>query len=489
MSTPSWRRWSLPFLAVAALAVAQPAAAQEFLEGFALPRSTWALFAGATHDSDVQRTINGSGDTIVAAGAAGAFYKDQGRLRANLRAAAEYQDYVDHTFHSDVLGTVSGAAQYAFIPERFSWQAQDSYGQIATNTFQAATPNNRTNTNVFSTGPDLVLAFDPATGLRLGARYGGTHYDTGSIDDTRYGGSLGLYHRLSPAATVSLNAGAQRVEFRSLRGADYNTQDYFARLETRRARYTLSLDAGAGRLHTASRDESTPLLHLNFYRRLTASWNLNLGAASEYRSSGDLLNQVLGSARIVNGVVVYGPGVPIAGLNGTLAGASSAALTNQPARYESLRAALDFARTRTTLGVSASIGRERYPLAGQSLGLDRKDWSAGASASRLLRPTLRIEARADYTKRKFEQLNESDSDTLAALALAWNLSARLAASLGFRYDERRSEVASAFVYTSKAAYLGFTYGPRDRAVPAASPGLPLGQGGAAYPTSAAPRTP
>ena len=483
------RHWPQLFLALAALAGARPALAQEFLEGFSVPRSTWSLFASATRDSDVQHTQNGSSDTIVAAGASGAFFKPEGRLRANLRGAAQYEDYLDNTFRGGVLGSFTGSAQYAFIPEHFIWSVEDFYGQVATNTFQAATSANRTNTNTFSTGPELMLAFDSVTGARLNARYGVTHYDTGNFDDTRYSGGLGLYRHLSSVTKLSLNVSSERTKFGSQSGASYDRQDLFGQLETHRARYGVSLDAGVSRLRTDAGNQSAPLLRLHIYRRLTASWNLNLSANSEYLSSSDLLGEALATARVVNGVVVYGGATPGAGLNSALAAASGASLSRQPVRYQSLRAGLDFARPRTNFGVSASIGRQRYPLAGQSLDLDRKEWSFGASASRRLRPSLRVDASAYYTRRKFDQLDESDSDRLGSLALAWTLSRQLSTSLGFRYEERRSEINRIYNYTSKAAYLSFSYGPRSRGDAPGGSGVPQGPGGGSAPAGAAPRTP
>lgn len=435
--------------------------AQSVFDGFALPRSTWSVYGGATHTDNATLAPGGPSDTIVSAGFAGAFFKDTGRLRANVRGAAQYEEYVDGTFDSDVLASLNATAQYAFVPDRFTWMVEDTYGQVASNTFQPATPSNRTNVNFFSTGPDFVLRFGAASGVRVDARYARTDYESGNIDDQRYSGTVGVFRQLSAAATVSLNAGAQRVEYQSNPVSGYDTQEYYARLESRRTRYALALDVGQTQVHDQGESQSTPLVRLTAYRRLSPSWNLNVAASSEYRNSGDITRAALGQGRIVNGEVVYADPT----LTGILA--ANTTLVNRPVRYESLRAGLDFARVRTTLGATASAGRERYQFGGQTLG--RREWRVGANATRRLRPTLRADLAFDYVKRTFTALDQGDADRNASLTVSWDLSSRLSTNFGVRYQRRESDL-NAFSFSAKMVYIGVTYGP-GRPGPQAPPEL------------------
>jgi hypothetical protein len=448
-----WGRWSILYFSLTGLASSPSVVAESFLDGFTLPKSNWSVSGAATRTSNATRAPDGPSDTIVAVGVAGGFYKDEGRLQANIHGSAQYLDYLDNTFDADTVASLSATIRYAVVPDRFSWHMEDTFGQAAANTFQASTPDNRTDANFFSTGPDFVVRLGSMGGLRIAGRYARTDFNRGDIDDTRLYSEVGAFRRLSQASTVSLNVSAERVEYRALQDSGYDTQEYFGRIETRRGRYSLALDAGASQLHDLGRSRTMPLVRLIFYRRLTRSWNLNLSAVSEYRNSGDIIRSTFGQPRIVNGEVAFSDSqIDPYDTNGL---AANATLLDRPARSESATAALDFKRARTTLGLSASTGRERYQFGGESL--DRKEWRINVNASRRLRASLRAVAALDYAERKFDTINQRDDDRSASVALSWNVSGQLDVSLGYRYEERESDFAQ-FRYEANLVYLGVSYG-------------------------------
>lgn len=435
--------------------------AQDVWDAFPLPKSDWQLFSGLTFSDNVTKSPDGRSDTIATVGATGAFFKDEGRLRANVRATAWYDHYLNGTYDGEVLGALAGKVRYDVLPERLSWVFEDTYGQTASDTFRPATPGNRTNANFLSTGPDVALRFGAVSGLRLGGRYELNTFDDGTLDEERLRGNATLFRRFSGTSTGSINASAARTEYRGgtvtltdgTAAQGYDIRELYGRWELRRARYAFSIDAGATEVEQESLTERSPLTRLSFYRRVTPSISLNVSAGQEYRSGADILRDSINGVRIVNNEVVYiPPGLDprfvfdvIADLN----------VRSQPIRYQFARAYVDVVRERTTFGFGGSAGRERFQFAGQNL--DRDVWDVGVSVTRRFRPALTGTLAANYYDRRFLNLPNGDRNTAVTAQMSWQVSAQLALNAGLRHERRESDV-ELFTYRENLAFVGVTFG-------------------------------
>jgi hypothetical protein len=487
-------------LAGAALAAAAPAQAQSVWEAFPLPRSSWSAFTGATYSDNITRSPQKTSDTTLTAGATGSLFKDEGRLRANVRASLWYEEYLDNTFDGELLGSLSAQLRYDFIPERFSWTLDNTYGQTAQNTFQPASPGNRINANFFSTGPDLTLPLGDVSGLRFGGRYELSSFDDSSqLDEERVRGNVSLFRRFAPTVTGSIVGSLSETTFQdggvvvgpNAIAQGYDIRELFGRLEMRRARYALSADVGATEVEQRDVTESTALYRLNFYRRMSSSLNLNLSAGQEYRSGSSILQDAIQGVRIVNNQVVYiPPGVDPTFVFNVIADVNN---RNQPVKYRYGRASLDFVRPRTTVGVSASLGEERVQFSGQVLDRDTSD--LGVSVSRRIRPNLTGTVSASYYDRQFVSLDGGDENLSASVQVSWQYTSRLAFNVGYRYDERDSDLDPLFNYNENMLFVGLTYGPPRQSL-FATPGGTMPSTptptrtapGSISPTTAAPRS-
>ena len=449
---------------------AAPAAAQGYLEGFELPRSTWSVFGGVTPSTNATRSPDGESDTIASAGVSASLFRGEGRLTYRLIGSVAYEEYLENTYEGDVRASIGASARYQLVPDRISWSVDNTFGQTASNTFAPTTPANRTNVNSFSTGPDVDLRLGAVAGVGLGARYGRTDYSDGFGDDQRYSGNARIYRRLSATSTAALNGSFQRVRneedqrfgFRPSGEREYDILEYYGSLNSQRARYGFSLAAGITELRDESRpeSESEPLFRASLYRRLSPALNLNLSVSQEFRNSGDILREAIGDTRIVNGQVVFlAPGVDPQFLESVRADLS---LVNQPIKYQSARASLDWSRTRTGFSVYAGQGRERYQ--NPTVDVDRDLTEAGASFSRRLRPNLSAQASVSWNEREFKQRGVGDETRYAQLGVNWQLDPRFGLNFGYRFEDRQSDL-STFEYRENLIYVGVSYGPGRGAGP------------------------
>lgn len=471
-------RAGLAAAAVASLALAPAARAQNIWEDFLQPRADWSVFGGLTHTANATRTEPaGPSDTIFTLGVTGQLERD-GRLQARIGASAWYESYLDDTYDDDFLGSMNAWLRYEAIEDRFWWTLENTYGQVTQNTFAAPTPGNRGNANFFSTGPDLSFRLGDQTSLGAGARYGRTDYDFGGIDEQRYSANAGLVRNLSATSSVSVNGSYQRTESDTLLSSEYEIKELFARLETRRARQSLSLDAGYSRVEERGLEEGNPLFRASLYRRLTPFWSLNAGVGSDFRNSSDIVRDALSGVRIVKDEVVYiPPGIDPTFVYEALVDTT---LQSRPVAYDYVNLYFDYVRTRTTLSFGAEAGQERYQFAGQSL--DRDTWQASAGIARRIRPNISADLGLSYYDRQYVNLASGVGDSWwsANAGVQWQVNPQLSVNFGYRYEGRDTSTGLG-EYTDNVLFVGFTYGPGRRAAVAPVPG-------GTAPASATPRT-
>jgi hypothetical protein len=485
MPRPSLHRALRIALVGSALAGAAPAHAQSVWDSFPLPRSTWSAFSGVTYSDNVARAPVKTSDTTLTVGATGSLFKDEGRLYANVRASAWYEEYLDNTFDGELLGSLGAQLRYEFVPERFSWWLENTYGQTTQDTFQPASPGNRINANFFSTGPDFTMPLGDVGGVRLAGRYElNTFDDPSQLDEERVRGNVSLFRRFAPTVTGSIVGSLSETTFRGGSVAvgpgeladGYDIRELFGRLEARRARQALSADLGVTEVEQRGIKESSPLYRVNFYRRLSPALSLNLGLSQEYRSGSSILQDAIQGVRVVNDQVVFiPPGVDPTFVYNVIADTAN---RNQPVKYRAASATLDYVRPRTTVSVRGSIGEERVQFSGQELDRDTHD--LGVSASRRIRPNVTGTVSVAYYDRKFVTLDGGDEDLTASVQASWQYTSRLAFNFGYRYSQRRSDLDSQFDFDENMLFFGLSYGPPR-------PSMFANPGATSLPATAAPR--
>jgi hypothetical protein len=460
---------------VAGLAIAGSAAADDLYQGLQTPHTSWSLFAGAayTDNADLTDVGNAPHDTIAIGGVSGSFYRDTGRLKADVDGSVQYQDYLDHTFTSHTLGQLVGMASYAIVPDSLNWVLKDTYGQVNVDPLVPPTPNNRINANYVLTGPDANLRLGGATELLLGARYGQADYQTNpfaDVDSRTWTGNLGLLDRLSLTSSVSLNATAARVEYRAVGNPLYDQYELYGRFDSKSPRGGIALDLGGTELRENGSSVSDPLARLTLFHRLTAFWNVNVTVGTQFLNTGTQFQSEFTGVTVVNGQTVP------SGLVGTGAqpgaGVANVILAQNAFRSDYGTVAFDFVRPRTSLGISGSVSRQRYQFGGG--GLDRDLVDSGAYFTRRLRPTLEFHAAVSYDRQSPQPTLPGNRTWSGETGFVWRPGALLAVTLTYDSQDRTTDTGG-FPYRVDVLYLGLSYGPPKPRLSFAAPGQPATQ--------------
>lgn len=402
---------------------------------------SWAVDAGVAHSDNARLTESDEiSDQLMAVGGQLVVERETRRLRVAFDGEGNYIHYRDGTFDNDFVARATGSAVLGIVPDRILWTFNDTFGQVAVNELQAITPNNRQWLNHFSTGPDFILSLTDQVDLRAEGRFGISQYENARQADTRtWGGTLRLVRNVSRSTSLELAASQNRVDYdiESIQDSDY--QSVYGRISTVRARQTLTLDVGANRVDLGETDNINPLVRMNWARRITPSWGLNIGLRSEYQTFTQRFTADAG---------------------GDLPGTGTSRLVETPTETYSGNVMFTFERPRTRVAFGGEYTTLDYK------GLDSTEenyWGVRAEINRRLTPQLQAFATYRFYQNDYGDIEDIDAVAFrrdrhqATAGLDWLMGRRTALTFGYGFDNSSGNRAEVRRYTQNMLYMQLSY--------------------------------
>jgi hypothetical protein len=249
----------------------------------------------ATYSDNITRVpTNERSDWIHSLLAGCAYQENTTELVARVLAQAEYNHYQKHTYDDEPRYYLDSSAVWTISPQRFFWTLEDAARQALINSTAVDTPPNRTNVNVLSTGPGVVVRFSPVHSLALDARASDVYTGQANADNKRFNGSAGWLYQASSVATFSMNYQTLTVRYDdSTLNNDFMRQDLFARVQYRPSRSEYVLDLGVTDLNRDRGDDlSGNLARLWWNRQLSPESTFGISASTELSdTSRDILEE------------------------------------------------------------------------------------------------------------------------------------------------------------------------------------------------------
>jgi hypothetical protein len=426
-------------LAPAAFSLAQESPGERPL------RLDYRLGFGIEHSDNVRRTrLDPVSETVLLPSLAFGLSGEGERFSLEAAGDAEFRDYRDGGFDSELRTRMGLSAAWRILPERLAWTFEDYLGRQPIDGFAIDRPDNQQRTNVLVTGPTLSLRPDPRTRILAEVRWIDSWAQrTREFNSDRWNLALRGLRQFSPTSSGSANVEFSDIRFERVSDTvqSFKRLDGFLRWDRRAARVELSADAGASRISfedDADRDGS--LL------RLRASWlpdesqRLELRGARQY---SDAVADLIGAApRLEDFELPVGlPNLRSTFLN--------------PDVYRESSFGLGHVRTSPRLfsRVDAYWREQDYA---RSDFLDQRVSGASVALSRPLRETLSLNVYASTDRREYTLAAREDRDSLYGIALRWAWLRNLELELGASRAQRRSDLAPES-FDENRFFLGVTY--------------------------------
>lgn len=408
----------------------------------------WQINAGGAHSDNVTRVAEDEqAEDIAHAGVRFSFDEQTRKIETDLVGTFDYQKFLDDTYENDLVGSFIGNLDIAFIPDRFSWNFADNFGQVLADPLLPATPLNSENINFFATGPDVTFALGAQNRLNLSGRYLQTDYEDSPFDSSTALAQVGYERLMSGANSVSLNVRLQKVDYDTeVFGSDYDQNDAFARYEASGARTKISTDVGYSELKRDVGDDSSDwLLRLSAIREVSKASNVSLLAGREFANSGTAFAALQGNAPISLD--------PAAGRQ-----------TPEPFLRNHASLAWTFQRRATNLSVRAGVEDQDFAF---NDFLDQKFTTLGVSYQRYLSAVTNVHLEVARIQGDFRLNGAQYSDTNASATFTWGMTRTLTLALSYHYADRNGDALTG-EYTENRVMLSIAFQqgtPRNEVLP------------------------
>jgi hypothetical protein len=382
---------------------------------------------GAGHTDNIGRDdTNPTDETLAIAGLRFSFDAASRRTSADVVGALAYHDYLDDTFDAEFLGNLRADTAFALVPERFVWVLNDQFGQAPVDPFQPASPDNRQNINILTTGPDGYIGLGAQTRLRMSGRYSLSTYEVDPLDSTITAGELGLIRNLSDRSSVSINGRAQQTEYDDeTLDADFDQRDLYLRYQAEGARTNIAIDAGYSELDRDAADsaEGGARFNLDLSRRISDSSILELSAARRFATAASEF--------------ASGGGIGNVGL-GTTPGRQTA----DPFTLDEVGLSWTFRRSRTTFTTLGNWSRRDYEGIPT---LNQKMRTFGLRVSRDLSPTTSLDLNASFGSADYADPSPDYDEKVAGLGFRWHLTRNLVLEAAYDFFGRDEDQTQASI--------------------------------------------
>lgn len=340
---------------------------------------------------------------------------------------------------NELLGSLDGYVAISVFPDVFTWSISANTGQTRSNPFEAASPLNREQVNVWSTGPRLDLPVGQRTVLRIdGQRRERSYEESDRLDSTSEQVDLGLRRVLSNVSTASVYFSRNTVSYET--GVDYAFESAYVAYERSFSSGGVELQIGVNDVSGRQIDVgTTPFASLRWDRGIGRRSSLSLWATRELTDPGELFRTggVPGADTVETERVLNDLDLGDARLDGVV-------LSQDPIKRTAVGLALSVQRERSSFSISLGATEEDYQ-GGLTVGvgnesLDNDSILAQFTADRRFARRWRGSFSIWAVDRSFDQDGRSNRDSTSRLSARRTLTNHGAVELLLQRNRRSGDI-------------------------------------------------
>jgi hypothetical protein len=392
-------------------------------------QNDFRLRFGAGHSDNILRTSAGavSGE-YRALGFLFSANRDGERVETRFNGDIEYRDYSLPTIDNEPVGSITALVAIDVVPERFQWFFEDSYGQARIDQFVPVGPANRQDTNVFATGPRVILPVGSRTTLRIDGEHQRRRFqNTPLLDNDSDEVNIGLFRALSSTADIGLTLGRREITADAVAAA-WEDDTVFITYQRSLASGSATLRLGENTVRVGGVEISGPLFDVGWDRDVGARSRLNITATRDFVDPGDRF-------RYTNAVVA-------GGIVGTLL-PSDVLLGAGVYELKSFAVGNSTTLERTRFSFGAGAGESDYRA---SPAFNNKSRSFNAAVDHEVSARLGLGLRTNLYKIELLQLGRDDTDRWTQVYLRRGVGRRAQFQFSYIRNTRDSQGSALLSY-------------------------------------------
>lgn len=405
-----------------------------------------------TYSSNITRApVNERSEWTNSAFGGFTYLENTPTLIARVITNVEYRDYRKDIYRDDTLVDAKASAMWTLSPQRLTWSVDDTYTQLLVDATAVDTPDNRTNTNTFSTGPDLTVRFSPVNTLALGARAGNFYTSRHDIDNNRLSGTSSWQYQSTSITTYSLNYDALKVNYdNDSLYTDFTRKDIYLRAKVRPSKSEYTLDLGKTDINPVrGRDTDSSLARLVWLRQMTPESSLSVLLSKE---ATDVGTDVLTSSGT-------------AAASASTSTASTSATTPVLAQnvvigdvYIAKRGEMHYSHRGSQFGYALSLFRREFDY--ELTPLDRREKGGRVEFSYAYFGTSTVSLFSDLVKTEYLNFVRDDTDKDSGLRFAYLAGRNVTFGAEARHITRSSTISTMDFAENRALLtVAYTSGP------------------------------
>jgi len=362
------------------------------------------------------------------------YVENNADVTTRLFSQVEYVDYRNKVYGNETLANMSANAVWTISPQQFTWMFDDTYQQLQINATAASTPDNRTNVNVLSTGPDVNIRFTPVSSLALGARYGNVY--TGRIDasNNRTSGYTSFLYQSTATTTYSLNYEVLRVNYdNDVLNTNYTRQDMFFRARVQPSRSEFVLDLGVTDINRDhGQDLNGDLARFSWIRQLTPESTLSLVLTSEFSDVG---TDILSASTTANTPHTLGQSAPVLA---SVSMPSVAQTTASGDMYRAKHGEMNYTQHGSQVGALFQIFKHEYNY--EVTPVDRTETGGHFELGYFFSIDSTASLFSDYTRTEYLNIVRNDKDKDSGLRYSHLITRNVTIGMEGRHTVRTSTI-------------------------------------------------
>jgi len=375
-------------------------------------------------------------DNIAIAYVGANITEDEGTLTHNTQLSFNRYNYLQDTFDDTRYFNLAVNADWEMIKDRFHWILSDTFDQRMLDSFDANTPDNLQDTNVFSLGANVIFPFSARSKLTLIPNYSQYYFELQNTNNNQYSLTGSWDYKMTRRNSVGLNLSTRNIDYtqESILGEtveDTRFTTLSINVSGKQPRSLYSIDLGSTRVKREGGDETSGFSG-------GFDWLTNLTSRSTFSAIASTELTDTSSATLNIDV-----GLP----------QGRAPVTTDVIRNSIF--SLLYAREDELL--RSSVGAEYRKVKYSESPLDQVDKTLNATVGYPLTRKLTCEAYANYIYSKRLETVRVDKRTVVGGNIKYKFSRKLNGSFDLAYRDNNSTI-DVESYEEFTAYVSLVYG-------------------------------